>query len=177
MSINNIMTPAVQLLEKNNISFECLSYHHDPKNTDFGHEAIEKLALKPHEVFKTLLVDIGEKDLVVVVVSMNKQLCLKSVAKAFCVKKANMADKQKAQTTTGYLLGGISPLGQKKRLKTLIDSDAKSLSHIYISGGKRGLEIKLNPLDLAAILDAPFYSLSSNNHHGIVEEFNSFPSR
>ncbi len=150
------MTPAIRLLKKHKIDFEVLSYEHDPKNTDFGREAVEQLALNPDEVFKTLLVDIGEKDFVVAIVSMNKQLCLKKIAKAFGVKKASMADKKKAQTTTGYLLGGISPLGQKKLLKTLIDNEAKNHAFIYVSGGKRGLEIKLKPTDLSQLLNADF---------------------
>ncbi len=153
------MTPAIRLLKKQKIDFEVLTYEHDPKNTDFGNEAVEKLSLSTDEVFKTLLVDIGAKDFVVAVVSMNKQLCLKKVAKAFGVKKATMADKQKAQTVTGYLLGGISPLGQKKRLKTLIDNEAKNHQSIYVSGGKRGVEIKLSPDDLSMLLNASFCEL------------------
>ncbi len=153
------MTPAIRLLKKQKIDFEVLTYEHDPKNTDFGNEVVEKLGLPTDAVFKTLLVDIGAKDFVVAVVSMNKQLCLKKVAKAFGVKKATMADKQKAQTVTGYLLGGISPLGQKKRLKTLIDNEAKNHQAIYVSGGKRGLEIKLSPDDLSVLLNAPFCEL------------------
>ncbi len=150
------MTPAIRLLKKYKIDFDVLSYEHDPKNTDFGLEAVEKLSLNPDEVFKTLLVNIGEKDFVVAVVSMNKQLCLKKVAKAFAVKKATMADKQKAQTVTGYLLGGISPLGQKKPLKTLIDKEALNHDVIYVSGGKRDLEIKLKPTDLGKLLNVTF---------------------
>ncbi len=150
------MTPAIRLLKKYKIDFDVLSYEHDPKNTDFGREAVEKLSLNPDEVFKTLLVNIGEKNFVVAVVSMNKQLCLKKVAKAFAVKKAIMTDKQKTQTATGYLLGGISPLGQKKPLKTLIDKEALNHDVIYVSGGKRGLEIKLKPADLSRLLNATF---------------------
>ncbi len=154
------MTPAIQLLKKHHIDFEILTYRHDPQNSDFGKEAVEKLGLNANEVFKTLLVDIGTKDCIVAVVSMNKRLCLKKVAKICGVKKAALADKHKAQNVTGYLLGGISPLGQKKTLKTLIDSDAEALSSLYVSGGKRGLEIKLSPNDLLTLLKAQFYDLS-----------------
>ncbi len=122
---------------------------------------MEKLGLNSHEVFKTLLVDIGTKDFIVAIVSVDKLLCLKKVAKICGVKKAVMADKHKAQTVTGYLLGGISPLGQKKKLRTLIDNEAKNHPSIYISGGKRGLEIKIKPGDLAALLTAQFCELSS----------------
>ncbi len=154
------MTPAIRLLKKYHIDFEVLTYQHDPQNTDFGKEAVEKLGLNSDEVFKTLLVNIGKKDFIVAVVSMNKSLCLKKVAKICGVKKVVMADKHKAQTVTGYLLGGISPLGQKKKFKTLIDNEAESLPYLYVSGGKRGLEIKLKPSDLVTLLKAQFCDLS-----------------
>lgn len=153
------MTPATRLLKKHRIDFEVFTYDHDTAVSDFGNEAVNKLGLSADEVFKTLLVDIGEKAFVVAIVSMNKQLCLKRLAAAFGVKKAVMADKQKAQTATGYLLGGISPLGQKKVLRTVIDSDAQHLPAMYVSGGKRGLEIKLSPMDLATLLQARFIVL------------------
>lgn len=153
------VTPAIALLEQQRIAFEILQYDHDSSTTDFGQEAIDKLGLSANKVFKTLLVDIGEKEFVVAVVSMNKQLCLKRVAKACKVKKAVMADKQKAQTATGYLLGGISPLGQKKRLKTLIDEQATQYDAIYVSAGKRGVEIKINPDDLCNLLSARYCQL------------------
>lgn len=153
------MTPAIKLLKKHNIFYEIYKYKHDSKNRDFGDEAVEKLGLHVKEVFKTLLVDIGQKDLAVCVLSVGKKLCLKKAAEAFGVKKAKMADKEKAQKQTGYLLGGISPLGQKKRLITLIDIDAKKLPYIYVSGGKRGLDIKLKTDDLAILLSAKFYDI------------------
>lgn len=153
------MTPAIKLLIKHKIFYEIYKYNHDPKNKDFGAEAVEKLGLHVKEVFKTLLVDIGEKDLVVCVLSVEKKLCLKKVAQAFGVKKAKMAEKEKAQKQTGYLLGGISPLGQKKRVATFIDNDAKNLPYIYVSGGKKGLDIKLKTDDLAILLNARFYEI------------------
>lgn len=153
------MTPAIKLLKKHKINYEVHEYKHDPKNTDFGDEAVEMLGLRVEEVFKTLLVDIGHRDLVVCVLSVGKKLSLKNVAEAFGTKKAFMADKVHAQKQTGYLLGGISPLGQKKLALTLIDNDAKKLEYIYVSGGKRGLDIKLKTDDLAILLKAKFYDI------------------
>lgn len=156
------MTPAIKLLKQKKIKYEILQYKHDQNVHDFGHEAVDKLGLLPHETFKTLLVDISKRDLVTCVVSVDKHLCLKSVAEAFGVKKAHMADKEKAQKSSGYLLGGISPLGQKKKLRTLIQKEAKNLPFIYVSGGKRGLDIKLNPQDLATLTDAKFCDIATS---------------
>ncbi|WP_320033495.1 Cys-tRNA(Pro) deacylase [Halarcobacter sp.] len=155
------MTPAVNLLKKNKIKFEIHKYDHDPDNTDFGKEAVEKLNLDANRVFKTLLTELTPKELVVCVIPVSKMLSLKDVASTFGVKKAQMANKDEAQKVTGYLLGGISPLGQKKRLKTAIDKSAFEFDTIYISGGKRGLDIEVNPNDLKKLLNAKEEKIST----------------
>ena len=153
------MTPAIDLLKKARAEHQVHSYTHDPKAASYGLEAAEKLQLPPERVFKTLLAASEKGELLVAVVPVAGSLDLKALAHAAGVKKAEMADPQAAQRSTGYLLGGISPLGQKKRLKTVIDETAKSFSKIYVSGGKRGLDIGLDPQDLAQLLNAVFMDI------------------
>lgn len=149
------MTPACKLLKTQKIEYSIHEYEHDANAKSFGLEAAEKLGLQVEEVFKTLLVT-DEKQYFVAVLPVNHQLNLKKVAAACGCKKLQMADTKHAERLTGYLVGGISPIGQKKRLKTVIDVSAEKLNKIYVSGGKRGVDIGLKPADLAKVLNAQF---------------------
>ena len=149
------MTPATKLLKANKIDFSIHEHEHDANAKSFGLEAAEKLNLRVEEVFKTLLVT-DEKNYFVAILPVHHQLNLKKVAQAVGAKKLKMSDPKDAERLTGYLVGGISPVGQKKRLKTVIDQSAVQLEKLYVSGGKRGLDIGLKPQDLAKVLSATF---------------------
>ncbi|MDY0052477.1 MAG: Cys-tRNA(Pro) deacylase [Aliarcobacter sp.] len=155
------MTPAIKLLKKNKCDFKVHKYDHDSACTDFGNEAVEKLGLDANQVYKTLLVELTPKELVVCVLPVSNQLGLKEVATAFGVKKAVMANKDEAQKVTGYLLGGISPLGQKKLLRTVLDQSVNAFKTIFVSGGKRGLDIEVKPIDLQNLLKAKIYEIKA----------------
>ena len=153
------MTPAIKLLEKQNIDFSVLQYKHDRNSESYGLEAAEKLQLDASSVFKTLVAEVDDGELVVAIIPVAQRLSLKFLASACKVKKANMAAPQKVMRTTGYVLGGVSPLGQKKRLRTFIDESALVLPIMHVSAGKRGVEIALTPNDLAAQSHAEFVLL------------------
>ena len=143
------MTPALDLLKKHSAEHRVHSYEHDPKSASYGLEAAEKLGLDPQQVFKTLLASSEKGELLVAVVPVGGTLDLKALAHAAGVKKCEMADPAAAQRATGYLVGGISPLGQKKRLRTFIDDSAQNFATIHVSAGRRGLEVELAAAVLA----------------------------
>lgn len=150
------MTPALDLLKKARAEHRAHSYEHDPKTASYGLEAAEKLGLDPLRVFKTLLASSEKGELLVAVVPVVGTLDLKALAHAAGVKKCEMADPQAAQRATGYLVGGISPLGQKKRLRTFIDQSAQQHETIHVSAGRRGLEVELAATVLATHTQAQF---------------------
>lgn len=150
------MTPAIDLLKKAKAEHKVHAYTHDPKAPSYGLEAAEKLNLDPARVFKTLLAATEKGELLVAVVPVAGSLDLKSLAHAAGAKKAEMADPNQAQRATGYLVGGISPLGQKKRLRTFIDSTAKAFPSIHVSAGRRGLEVELSAETLATHTQGQF---------------------
>lgn len=153
------MTPAVELAKRRKIKFVLHEYTHDPKSASYGLEAAEKLALPPEQVFKTLVLELADKSLAVAVLPVTAMLNMKLCAKALAVKKAAMADANAVERSSGYVLGGVSPLGQKKPLKTVIDQSAQSFNTIFVSGGKRGLEIELTAGDLAMCTRGTFASI------------------
>lgn len=148
------MTPAINTARKAGIAFSIHEYPHDAGAPSYGLEAAEKLGLPPEVVFKTLVTQLNHKQLVVAIVPVACTLDLKALAAACQGKKAEMAPVHDAEKATGYVAGGISPLGQKKRLKTVLDASALALEKIYVSAGRRGLEIALSPQDLLKLSDS-----------------------
>jgi Cys-tRNA(Pro)/Cys-tRNA(Cys) deacylase len=146
-------TPATVALERAGVRFTAHVYDHQPGAASWGSEAAEALGLDPAAVFKTLLAEVDGR-LVVAIVPVAGQLDLKALAAAVGGKRAAMADPRAAERTTGYVVGGISPLGQRKRLLTVLDASAMDLPTVYVSGGKRGFDLGLDPRDLVGVLEA-----------------------
>ena len=146
-------TPATVALTRAGVAFTTHPYDHDPAAASYGLEAAEALGLDPAQVFKTLFVEVDGR-LVVGIVPVSRQLDLKAVAAAVGGKKAAMADPGDAERATGYVVGGISPLGQKRRHPTVLDESALTHETVYVSGGRRGLDIGLAPADLVRLTDA-----------------------
>ena len=149
----SVGTPATLALERAGVEFTVHAYAHDPRSTSYGLEAATALGLDPAEVFKTLLADV-DGELVVAVVPVTGQLDLKALAAALGGRKAAMADPVVAERTTGYVVGGISPVGQRKRLRTVLDASALAHRVVYVSAGRRGVDLAVAPADLVAVLDA-----------------------
>jgi Cys-tRNA(Pro)/Cys-tRNA(Cys) deacylase len=146
-------TPATALLEKQRVAHTLHSYSHDPRHESYGLEAAEALGLVPERVFKTLVAEVDGR-LAVGVVPVTGQLDLKALAAALNGKKAKMADVAAAERATGYVAGGISPLGQKKRLPVVVDESARAFDTVFCSAGRRGLEVELAAADLVRLTGA-----------------------
>ena len=146
-------TQATLALTSAGVPFTAHADEHDPANTDFGREAASALGLDPERVFKTLLAEL-DGELVVGIVPVTGKLDLKSLAAALGGKKAEMADPRIAEKRTGYVVGGISPIGQKSRHRTVLDETAELLDTVYVSGGRRGFDLGLAPADLVAVTGA-----------------------
>jgi Cys-tRNA(Pro)/Cys-tRNA(Cys) deacylase len=153
------MTPAIDAAKKNKVIYHVHEYIHDSANESYGEEAAQKLGISAERVFKTLVVCIDNKTLVVAILPVSAMLSMKLIAKAYAGKKAVMALKSDVERSTGYVLGGVSPLGQKKRLSTFIDVSAKAFTTIFVSAGKRGLEIELSPQNLQYLTQAKLSDL------------------
>ena len=146
-------TPATVALTAAGISFVEHEYDHDPGNTSFGLEAAKLLGLDPGQVFKTLMADVDGR-LVVAIVPVSGTLDLKALAAAVAGRKASMADPRLAERRTGYVVGGISPIGQKTVNPTVLDETAELYDTVFVSGGRRGFDIELTPRDLRAATGA-----------------------
>ncbi|MFB7030326.1 Cys-tRNA(Pro) deacylase [Streptomyces sp. NPDC056488] len=146
-------TPATAALTAAGTPFTVHAYEHDPASPSYGEEAAEALGVSPDRVFKTLVADV-DGELTVAVVPVAGRLDLKALASAVGGKRAVMADPVAAERTTGYVRGGISPLGQRKRLRTVLDASASDHATVCVSAGRRGLEVELSPADLAALTSA-----------------------
>ena len=153
------MTPAINAAKKAKIPYTVHQYVHDPAASSYGKEAAEKLSLDEARVFKTLVVEFDNGSLAVGIIPVSAMLGMKLMAKAAGAKRAAMAEKGAVERSTGYVLGGVSPLGQKKRLPTFIDSSAADFPTIFVSAGRRGLEIELKPADLAGLTGAKFAAI------------------
>ncbi|MDD9381763.1 Cys-tRNA(Pro) deacylase [Streptomyces sp. ZAF1911] len=146
-------TPAIVALTAAGADFTVHAYEHDPAHPSYGEEAAQALGVSPAQVFKTLLADV-DGSLVVAVVPVSGSLDLKALASAVGGKRAAMADPALAERTTGYVLGGISPLGQRKRLPTVLDTSASAFPTICVSAGRRGLEVELPASTLTTLTAA-----------------------
>jgi Cys-tRNA(Pro)/Cys-tRNA(Cys) deacylase len=156
------VTPAIKLLEEAGAPHEVLSYRHDRSARSYGAEAAEALGLSPDQVFKTLVAIVDGDTHVVAVIPVSASLDLRGLAGAARGKKARMAEPADAERLTGYVVGGISPLGQKRRLAVFIDRSAEVLGRMYVSAGRRGLEVGLSPRDLVAVAHGTFADIASS---------------
>ena len=153
-------TPATALLSKQQIAFTLHPYDHDPRSQAYGEEAAAALGVDPGRIFKTLIASVDGK-LACAVVPVAGRLDLKAFAAALGGKRAELADPAAAARATGYVVGGISPLGQKARLRVVLDASAEGFETVYVSAGKRGLQVQLRPADLVRAAGASVATISS----------------
>lgn len=156
------VTRATAALDAAGVSYLLHAYDHDPANSNYGAEAVAALGIEADRMFKTLVVDIGQQhsELAVAVVPVSCQLSLKQFAQAVGAKRAAMAAPAVVERSTGYVLGGVSPLGQKVSLTTVIDETAQLWETIFVSAGRRGLDIEVSPLALAELAGARFADIA-----------------
>lgn len=148
------MTPAILLVRKSGVPHQVLEYTHDPSVASYGQEAADVLGVDPSSVFKTLVADVEGVGLVCAVVPVSAMLDLKALCDVVKGRRAKMADPAAAERATGYVVGGISPLGQKRALPVVIDASALSHARVHVSAGRRGLELALAPMDLVKLARA-----------------------
>ena len=153
------MTPATVQLDKAGVAYETVEYDHDPDTGDYGQEAVDALGVDGSLVFKTLVAELDSAELVVAVLPVLCLLDLKALARAAGAKKAAMATPTVAERRTGYVVGGISPFGQRQRQRTFVDESALLYDRIHVSGGRRGLEVVVAPAAFETVLDATFADL------------------
>ena len=157
------MTPAINVAKKAKISYTMHKYDHDPASDAYGTEAALKMNVPQDQVFKTLVVSLDTGGFAVGLIPVSAKLNMKRMAKFCAAKKATMAPPSHVERSTGYVLGGVSPLGQKKRLTTIIDASAQNFSTMYVSAGRRGLEIELSPDDLQKLTRATFEHITDDH--------------
>jgi Cys-tRNA(Pro)/Cys-tRNA(Cys) deacylase len=155
------ITRAVEAAKAAGIAFRLLEYDYDPSAEAIGLQAAAALGRDPGQVFKTLVAALDTGELVCALVPSDARLDVKALAAAAGAKRAELADPAKAERSSGYVVGGISPLGQRKRLRTFIDGSAEVLEEMVVNGGRRGLQLALSPRDLATAMDAAFHPLSA----------------
>lgn len=146
-------TPALKALASSGIAHTLHEYHHDPRSNSYGLEAASALGVEPGRVFKTLVATDGTR-LVVGIVPVHRHLDLKALAAVLGVKRLSMADPAEVERATGMVVGGISPVGQRKALSTVLDGSASDHETILVSGGRRGLDVELAPGDLVEVTGA-----------------------
>ncbi|QIK73598.1 Cys-tRNA(Pro) deacylase [Propioniciclava coleopterorum] len=155
-------TPALAALAAAGVPFTAVEYTHHDDSHDFGAEAARETGIHPDRIYKTLIVSVAPGRLAVGVVPVSGRLDLKRIAAALGGKKAEMADPRAAERSSGYVLGGVSPLGQRTPLPTVIDASARGWDVMYVSGGKRGLQLGLAPDDLARLTGATFAAIAGS---------------
>jgi len=153
------VTPAVAVVRQACVWYTLHEYRHDPAHDSYGAEAAEALGLDPASVIKTLVAETGPSRLVVAMLPVARQLDFKALAEAIGAKRAGLADAAAAERATGYVVGGISPLGQRRRLAAVVDAAVLAREVVYVSGGRRGLEIALRPADLVQLTGASVASI------------------